>query len=165
MRVSQRTIFSLLLLGVTLLALGGALQLGSVARLVPLRVVIPTLILLLLQVVLDVAADLGKSLPVLDKLGLSSRRQEAGNPEARAMAQQPAAAWPQELRVMAWLGLLLVLVMGLGFGLGSPLYVGLFFKLRGGQSWLLSLAVAGLTALIMQLLFVGLLDMPLSLPF
>ena len=157
------TIFTALLLGTAIMALIMSLEMGSVARLVPLRVLIPTILLLALQLMLDLGAGKGKKSAWADLLGLvQSGSQNPG--KASGPADAAAITWRKELGALIWVALLLALTLLLGFSAAAPVYVLLCYRFRAAQAWPLSLLMAGITVLVIQGLLVWLLELNLPGP-
>ena len=114
-----------LLSGVLTAAFAGylAIALGypGLARLMPLVIAIPGVLLAAAQFILDL---------------------RTGVPWAAAPLA--TAAWArQELGVLGWAAALVALTLGFGFTVSIPLFLVLFLRLRGRESWPVTLGLAG----------------------
>jgi len=145
-KFSEKARFTLFLSAFIALLLYLTLELGRVARLVPLSVVIPTLGLLLLQLLLDLVPRLTRRCDSFELTRLyrtewvreKVRTSFTSNPEV-----PPKESQTTELSMFAWLMMMLVLVCLLGFLIAVPLYTLLYLRGRSGEGWTLSLSVAG----------------------
>ena len=157
--------FTLFLLAVTALLLLLTLDLGRIARLVPLWVVIPTLGLLLLQLIVDVAPSKpeGRHHPRTPWLWMAARQTALGG-----TGTHPAVAGPQSNvvhlpgRNFMWIAWMAVSIWLVGLLYAVPLYALLYLKTRAGQGWRSSIAVASAMGLILYTLIVHVLGKPLD---
>ena len=112
--------------------LGTAFSYPGLARLMPLVVGIPGLMLAGAQLVLDVQAG--------------ARAARAAAPRARiatAGALAAAARWVRELGVLWWAAGLVGLTLAFGFSASIPVFLAAFLRLRGKESWPVTVALAG----------------------
>lgn len=120
-----------LLSGLVTASLGGyvVMSLGfpGLARLFPLVVGIPGAILAATQFALD----------------LRGRPARGGDTATGRGRRTAAAAWAQELGVLWWAAALVALTLALGFGASIPLFLALFLRIRGKESWPVTAALAG----------------------
>jgi hypothetical protein len=145
----EQAVFTLVLLVFVGFIFLLALDLGRLARLAPLVIVIPTLVLLVYQFGLDLVSWLALSkgrsrtmdLPGVDRLG-----------EAQAQLEQRTEAMRRgrrELNMFFWVLLMFAFIFLFGFSFGVPLHTLLYLKVRSGEGWLLSTAMAsGMWALL-----------------
>jgi hypothetical protein len=110
----------------SLILLIETLRLDPAARRIPLFVVVPLLILSLLQFVVRA--------PQVD-----------GKPEPSGQ--------PSPISALLWVASLPLALLLLGMHLGPALFVLSFMRVRGRESWLVSLTGAGLAGLAVALLF------------
>ena len=126
-----------LLSGVLTAAFGGYLALAAgypgLARLFPLVVGVPGAVLAAAQFVLD-----------LRSRAAGARRSEPHRARGAAGALRSAAVFArQDLGVFGWAAGLVALTLVLGFGAAIPLFLGLFLRLRGKETWRLTAVLAG----------------------
>ena len=129
-----------LLSGALTAAFGGYLALAAgypgLARLFPLVVGVPGAALAAAQFVLDLRNRAGGP--------AAAGRTDPFRPPAAAGALGSAAVWVrQELGVLGWAAGLVALTLALGFGAAIPLFLGLFLRLRGKETWRLTAVLAG----------------------
>ncbi len=147
-RFSEKAVLTLLLFAFAALVLYLTLELSRVARLVPLSVAIPTVGLLLLQLLLDLVPGLSRRYGGFKHMKLyriewvREKIRTSFIADPGVPAQEPQAA---KVSMFAWLIMMLSLVYLLGFLIAMPLYTLLYLRRRSGEGWLLSLAVAGAT--------------------
>lgn len=157
--------FTLFLLAVTALLFLLTLDLGRIARLVPLWVVIPTLGLLLLQLIVDVAPSKpeGRHHPRTPWLWMAARPTALGG-----TGIHPAVAGPQSNvvqlpgRNFMWIAWMAVSIWLVGLLYAVPLYALLYLRTRAGQGWRSSIAVASAMGLILYTLIVHVLGKSLD---
>jgi hypothetical protein len=153
--------FTLFLLAVTALILYLTLGLGRIARLVPLWVVVPTLGLLLLQLIADVAPP--RLNPRRPWLLMAARQMEIGGTGIHT-----AVAGPQSNDVrlagrnFIWISWMVISIYLLGLFYALPLYALLYLKTRAGQGWRSSIAVAATMGFILYALIVHVLGKTLD---
>jgi hypothetical protein len=145
----EQAVFTLVLLVFAGLIFFLALDLGRLARLAPLVIVIPTLVLLVYQLGLDLvswpAVSKGRSwtmdLPGAGRLGEAQAKLERSTEAMRRSRR--------ELSMFFWVLLMFALIFLFGFSFGVPLHTLLYLKVRSGESWLLSTAMtSGMWALL-----------------
>ena len=118
--------------GVLTAAFGGyfgmALGYPGLARLFPLVIGIPGLLLAATQFTTDLRGAAPRRIARVGGTAWATR----------------AAAWArQELGVLGWAAALVALTLVLGFSVSIPLFLVLFLRLRGKERWPLTLALAG----------------------
>ena len=157
--------FTLFLLAVTALQFYLTLGLGRIARLVPLWVVVPTLGLLLLQLIADIAPPRLKwrHHPRTPWLLMARRLTEIGD-----TGINNAVAGPQSNdaylagRNFIWISWMVISIYLLGLLCAVPLYALLYLKTRAGQGWRSSIAVASSMGFILYALIVHVLGKTLN---
>jgi hypothetical protein len=140
--LTRRACFSSLLLGFAAVILSLSLGLGRVARLVPLAVVVPTLLLLLFQLLMDLLpglAEIYSRLERKDLFGVQEFRQITGKPGEES--EDSGLRGRRERRVFLWLFALPGLIYLLGLLLAIPLFT-LFYLKGGSEKWLTAMAIA-----------------------
>ncbi len=146
-RVTERAIFTLVLLAFVALIFYITLGLGPVARLVPLRVAVVTLVLILFQSLLDVLPRLAQRIHIIeqtDPLKTGQIKGVAKSP-ARSNSHQGAARFPtltREVGVFLWILMIPAAIYLFGFLMAVPLYMFLFLKVRSREGYLVSIAAA-----------------------
>ena len=138
-----RTRFTLLLFAFVTYLLYLTLDLGSVARLVPLQVAVPTLAFLTIQLVLDLAPVLAQKFSPFEKIRFVGTQAL----QDQTLADAPGAVTRtlidrRGLCAFFWILLMLFFIYVFGFLLAIPLYTFLYLTIRGKQRWLLSIAMA-----------------------
>jgi hypothetical protein len=156
--------FTLFLLAVTALLCYLTLDLGRIARLVPLWVVVPTLGLLLLQLIADVAPKEIKGhhhsrAPWL--LAMAGQKQGSGKGIQMKVGRQPSEAHLAG-RNFIWISWMVISIYLLGLLYAVPLYTLLYLKSRAGQGWRSSIAVASSMGFILYALIVHVLGKTLN---
>ena len=116
--------------------------LGSVARMVPFAVVIPTLLLLLFQLMMDMLPRLAQKYSRLENKdlfhveGLRKKiREPVEDVEVEALQRN------RERKAFLWLLVMLILIYLLGFLIALPLYTLVYLK-RRSEKWLIAVLVA-----------------------
>jgi hypothetical protein len=143
MRIHEAVLINIVLLAVVTLITVLTLQLGPVARLVPILVAIPTLGFLLFQLALDLMPGLSRRFRFLEKkdpfnvesLNEESLTRSRSRPVDRTTPAKTAT-------VVLWVLLMFPLTYLLGFSVALPLYTLLYLRLRSKESWLLSASIA-----------------------
>lgn len=144
MRISftRRACFTLLLLAFAGVILSMTFGLGRIARMVPLAVVVPTLLLLALQLMMDLLPGLAQTYGRLenkDLFGVQGLREKIN--EAVETAKDGAPQGDKESRAFLWLLTMLALVYLLGLLIALPLYTLLYLK-SGSEKWLTAIVIA-----------------------
>jgi hypothetical protein len=127
------------------------IDMGRVAALVPIRVVIPTFILLLIQFVLDLVPGLGDRFSQYEKVHFprSEELQKAARvqPPGSSGAQDPLRT--REYRAFTWVLGLLSMVYLFGVLVSVPLFTFLYLMQRARENWRVSIGMsAGLLCLL-----------------
>lgn len=159
MRLDEKASFTALLalLAGTMIYL--SLDLSPVAHLVPLTVLIPTLILTLAQLIVDL-----KTTTLTARQG--SRRVDFFHSDifrqklqTQRASTKPAPLLQRELKAFGWMVALLLGIYLLGFALSLPLFILLYLRKRSGEGWRFSLttslAAAGVIYAVFSLILEG----------
>jgi hypothetical protein len=146
-KLRERALFTLILSAFAGLILYFTVSLSPVARLVPITVVIPTLGLLIFQLVLDLAPWLEQKyrrFEKVDLLGVEEIKKEVSSHDQAnsANAGNDASSGRRELDLFSWVLLLVTMIYLLGFLVALPVYLLLYLRWRSGESWALSISVA-----------------------
>jgi hypothetical protein len=115
--------------------------LGRVARMVPFAVVVPTLLLLLFQLLMDLLPRLAQKYSQLEKKDLFSvegLRKQVRNPAEDAKVEPTERN--REGKAFLWLLAMFGLIYLLGAFIAIPFYTLLYLK-RHSEKWLTSIAV------------------------
>lgn len=139
-RISDRQFFTLALLVFVTVILYGTAGLSEVGRLVPLSVLVPTVVLLLVQLCLDLAPGFVQKHSVLEKKDVFGV--ERMRPKAAEEADSRASRARREMSVFAWVAVIAGLMYLLGSLIGLPLFLFLYLKIRSREGWVLSVGVA-----------------------
>jgi hypothetical protein len=144
LRVSfrRRACFTSLLLASAGVILYKTFGLGRVARMVPLAVVVPTLLLLALQLMMDLLPGLAQTYGRLenkDLFGVQGLREKTGEPGEAAKDRPPQSH--KEGKALLWLLTMPALIYLLGLLIALPLYTLLYLK-SGSEKWLTAIVIA-----------------------
>ena len=160
---------TLVMLGIFVLMVGGALQFSEQARAMPLVIGIPGIVLCLLQFILDLReGKRSKASAQHDPRNEFEKAQATvsaivGHKMAFDMTQETLSVVVDELpqggerrrELLLW-GSLVGFVAGIllfGFWLTIPVFLLLFLRLFAGKSWRFSLALAAVGTLLLYLVF------------
>ena len=136
---ARKATFTVLVFFLVLVLFVLTVQLGHVARLVPLKVVIPALVLVLFQLLLDLMPGLARRFAPFEQVDLPARKdiRDSGsaNLDTRVVSQKETLA-------IFWIFLVLVLTYLLGFLIGLPLYLFLYLKIPARESWRVSVSTS-----------------------
>jgi len=144
------TVFTLLLLSFVLILFIFTLDLGRVARLVPLKVVVPTLVLLVVQLVLELVPKLAQRFKRFEKLRFdkSEQLQEKTRIHSPVSVTENSRG-KRELHMFAWILSLPVFIYFFGFLIAIPMFMLFYLRWRSGERWLFSiLMTAGMWGLL-----------------
>jgi hypothetical protein len=154
---SPRAWFTLLLFGFAGVVFYMTFGLGRVAAMVPFAVVVPTLALLLFQLIMDLLPRLAKTYSGLEQKDLfhvESLREKVS--QGIEDAEGKALQRNREGKAFLWLLAMLALIYLLGFLIALPLYTLLYLR-RRSERWLLAVPVAaGIACLIYGMSILGL---------
>jgi hypothetical protein len=143
---TERTVVTLLLVALVAAIGLATLGLGPAARLVPLAVAVPTLGLLALQVLLDVApriAEAWSRVARSDPFGVKPIIKRAvGVPGAGKVSAVEEGRGGRELSTVLSLLMMIATIQLFGLFLAVPAYVFVQLKVRTQEGWALSVAVA-----------------------
>lgn len=140
-RINDRQLFTLALLAFAAVILYATAGLSEVGRLVPLAVLVPTLVLLLVQLCLDLAPGFVRKHSLLeqkDVFGVEQMRLKG----AEEAANSGASRGRRELSVFAWVAFIPGLMYLLGSLIALPLFLLLYLKARSKEGWVLSIGMA-----------------------
>jgi hypothetical protein len=162
----ERVLFTLVLLTGIAVLTHQMLELGPIARRVPLVVAVPTLVLLGIQLLLDlVDGGIGRRAPreateLYKVVGVPEKTRSAlaASPAGVSDKYQPARV---ELVTFAWLLLLPALILLLGVLVATPAFTLLYLRVGARERWLLSLGMAAVIGSLPYGLFRILLSVPL----
>jgi len=163
-RFSEKALFTLLLCLFAVLVLSLTAGLGRVARMVPLAVAVPTLLLLIGQLCMDLAPRLAEGLSRWEKRDLFSveplREKSLGRIETDENGE-PSPRARRERTALLWLSVLGCLVYLFGFLAGLPAHILLYWKMRSQARWAPSAVAAAGMLILLYLLLVQVLEFPL----
>lgn len=160
MKLNDRTFFTL---GVFVLVLGFlllSLNYQPRARLVPLIIGVPTLLLTLFQLLIDMIPAVGRRFSFFqdyDLFGIETSRAAEPAQESRPSG----SVFRREINFAAWLLLLMALVYFLGYLVAIPLFLVLFMRLRSSESWLMTLSITAVTWAFVYIVFIVVMGAPL----
>lgn len=160
--------FTLLLLGFTALVVGMTFQYNEQTQLAPLVVGVPTLLMLLGLLTVQVstrAARMVDGLTTSDVLGVEeqvkgvkSESEETASVETSGRAYQSRL---DALTVSGWVLLLFVLLLLIGFIAGIPVYLLLVYRVRADLSWVRAVGYTTAIWVFIVIIFVYVLNTPL----
>jgi hypothetical protein len=167
-RFSPSTPITLLFAAILGVALWQTLDLGPVARFVPLAVVVPTLALVLFQLALDCFPRLARRFAALERselIGVQGVREQV-HPEhipvrEHPTPEDPAPAGDGDAQAFAWMGGALASAWLLGFTLGGPLFALAYVRFHGRRGWGVAAGLAAGLGLAVVGVFEGIFDAPL----
>ena len=136
-------IFTILLITLGVVIFFLTFDCGRVARLIPEKVIIPTMALLMLQLVQDFIPALEKRWGAFEKL----RWPEAEKLRDRARTRSEKSLDAPQIRrqgpVLLWILSLPVLIYAVGFLVAVPIYTFVYLRLRAKKTWLAVAMAAG----------------------
>lgn len=165
LRAPGETITTTVALVVIVAMLATAWGYGAPARTLPLVIGVPTAVLLVIHLlrltVLTRAApdDVPAEVVAAERIAGVAGDAEAPGVQAAVRREVEPTTVARELVALGWVVVLAVIVFTIGFLYGLPLFMLLYFRIQGRESWMLSLAVtAGVSAFLYLFLvqFVGL---------
>jgi hypothetical protein len=146
-QIKGKIIFTLLVLAYVGIILYFTLHLGRTARMVPLIVIIPTLALLVLQVLLDIVPGFGRMKANFGKTDIyrvvRSKEKIQEGPEISAEKMTPIRS---ELSVLLWALIMLFFIYLFGLIIALLLYIFIHLKKRSNEGWIISIAMAATTS-------------------
>ena len=133
------------------------------ARLVPLAIGIPTLLLTLFQLLIDTIPAVSKRFSFLEEYDVFGIESERAPEKAEQRNEQPTlnAIHRRELRFAAWLLLLMALIYFLGYLTAIALFMPLFLKFRSSEGWRMTLAMTAGTWIFVYVIFILVMRAPL----
>ncbi len=160
MKFNDRTLFTLgvfvVVLGFLVLALGYQPR----ARLVPLIIAVPTLLLTLFQFLIDAIPAVGRRFSFFqeyDLFGIDAGRAA----EPAADSRSSSSVFRRELSFASWLLLLVALIYFIGYLAAIPLFMILFMRLRTSERWLITLSITAVTWAFVYVVFILVMGAPL----
>jgi len=159
-KFNDRTLFTL---GVFVVVLGFlilALDYQPRARLVPLIIAVPTLLLTLFQFLIDAIPAVGRRFSFFqeyDLFGIDAGRAAEPSEETRP----PGNVFRRELSFASWLLLLVALIYFIGYLAAIPLFMILFMRLRSSERWLITLSITAVTWAFVYFVFIVIMGAPL----
>lgn len=170
MKFNDRTLFTLGVFVVVLGFLVLALDYQPRARLVPLIIAVPTLLLTLFQFLIDAIPAVGRRFSFFqeyDLFGIDTGRAAEPNGEKPAEERpaeetRPASnVFRREVSFASWLLLLVALIYFIGYLAAIPLFMILFMRLRSSESWLTTLSITAVTWAFVYFVFIVIMGAPL----
>ncbi|MBW2447459.1 MAG: tripartite tricarboxylate transporter TctB family protein [Deltaproteobacteria bacterium] len=148
-RLVGSTWLTLVFVALVVVALFETRGLGSVAQLVPRAIAVPTLALIVFQLLLDLFPGLRERLQVIERrelVGVQAVREEV-HPEHIVVREHPTPEDPGgarqgEASAFGWMAGMLGAAFLLGFTVGGPLFALAYIRFHGRRPWPVSLAVA-----------------------
>lgn len=140
--LQAKTVFTLLLLSFILILFILTLDLGRVARLVPLKVVVPTLVFLVFQLVLELAPELAQKFNRFEKIRFvktEQLRERTRITSAISVTRNLRAN--KELGMVAWILSLPVFIYFFGLLIAIPMFMLFYLRWRSGERWLFSIVM------------------------
>ena len=160
MKFNDRTLFTL---GVFVVVLGFlilALDYQPRARLVPLIIAVPTLLLTLFQFLIDAIPAVGRRFSFFQEYDLFGI--ETGRAAEPSEGKRPSGnVFRRELSFAAWLLFLVALIYFIGYLAAIPLFMILFMRLRSSERWLVTLSITAVTWAFVYLVFIVIMGAPL----
>ena len=149
MKVRTQAIFSFVIVIFFIVFVSQAQGWRPQARLYPLAIGIPMLILAIVQLILDLK-------------GVETKKRDDATPVDFQFAQQidPAIARRRAVRMFMWLFGFFVGIWLLGFSVTIPLMVFTYLKLQSNESWRISIVLTAVAWAFFYFLFVKLLLLP-----
>lgn len=160
MKLNDRTLFTLGVFLLVLLFLVLSLDYRPRARLVPIIIAVPTLLLTLLQLLIDMIPAVGRRFAFFqeyDLFGIETGRAAAPSEESRPTSN----VFRRELSFAAWLLLLVALIYFIGYLAAIPLFMIPFMRLRSSESWRLTLSITAVTWTFVYVVFIVVMGAPL----
>ena len=150
----SRPWFSAALLFSVGVLLAQSFALSPASRMAPLWVLVPTIALLLVQLLLDAIPPLGRRLSLLQEGAVAP-----GSEGARAISEPAPDAGPsrdlgsRELRLVLWLAWLMGLMYLVGFLLSTVLFLLPYLRVESGVGWGRSVVLTGVATAVVYLVF------------
>ncbi len=160
MKFNDRTLFTLGVFVLVLLFLILALDYQPRARLVPLIIAVPTLLLTLFQFLIDAIPAVGRRFSFFqeyDLFGIDTGRAAAPSEESRPSGN----VFRREISFAAWLLFLVALIYFIGYLAAIPLFMILFMRLRSAERWFMTLSITAVTWAFVYFVFIVIMGAPL----
>lgn len=146
-KFSERTLFTLVISAFVGFMFYLTINLDPVARLVPLTVVIPTLTLLIFQLVVDLVPWLEQRYRRFEKVDLFGveqiQKKVLSHDQTNSVkAINEISRGRRELSMFLWLLLLFPFIYLFGLLIALPTYTFLYLRWRSRESWTLSISMA-----------------------
>ena len=157
MKLNDRTLFTFGVFVVVLAFLVLSLNYQPRARLVPLIIAVPTLLLTLFQLSIDMIPAVSRRFSFFQEYDLFGI--DAGR---AAEESRPAGnVFRRELSFASWLLLLMALIYFLGYLVTIPLFLILFMRFRSSESWRMTLSITAVTWAFVYVVFIVIMGAPL----
>ncbi len=160
MKLTDRTLFTLGVFVLVLVFLVLSLGYQPRARLVPIIIAVPTLLLTLLQLLIDMIPAVARRLSFFqeyDLFGIDTGRAVEPSRESGSSS----TVYRRELSFAAWLLLLVALIYFLGYLVAIPLFLTSFMRLRSSESWPMTLSITAATWTFVYVVFIVVMGAPL----
>ena len=138
---SERSLVTILLLIFVCALFYASLGLSPVSRVVPISVLIPTIALIALQLILDIAPSVVSRLRAIDQKDVFGVDHLRG--DRRDNSVDPISRRNVELNVILWVLMLPLMIYLLGLIAALPLFAFLYLKVRSAEGWMLSMVTSG----------------------
>jgi hypothetical protein len=161
-RLTDRTYFTFGIFVLILVFVVLSLNYQPRARFVPLAIGIPTLVLALFQLLIDLIPAVGRRFSFFQEYDVFGI--EAGRAAENSREQEERSARTihrRELSFAAWLLLLVALIYFLGYLAAIALFLPLFLKLRSSEGWRMTLSITVVTWGFVYVIFILIMDAPL----
>jgi hypothetical protein len=149
LKVRPQAIFSFFFVIFFIVFVYQALEWRMQARLYPMAIGIPMLILAIIQLILDLR-------------GIERKQKDDATPMDFQFAQQidPALARKRTFNIFGWFLGFFIAIWLLGFTITIPLMVFGYLKIQSGEKWWLSLTITAIAWFSFWSLFIWLLNLP-----
>ena len=160
MKLNDRTLFTFGVFVAVLAFLVVSLNYQPRARLVPIIIAVPTLLLTLFQLLIDMIPAVARRFSFFQEYDLFGI--DAGRAAEPAEESRPAGnVFRRELNFASWLLLLMALIYFLGYLVTIPLFLILFLRLRSSESWRMTLSITAVTWAFVYVVFIVIMGAPL----
>ncbi len=165
MKLNDRTLFTLGVFVLVLFFLVLSLDYRPRARLVPIIIAVPTLLLTLLQLLIDMIPAVARRLSFFqeyDLFGIDAGR--SADPSEKSGSSEGGSSttiYRRELNFASWLLLLVALIYFVGYLVAIPVFLVLFLRLRSSESWLMTLSITAVTWTFVYVVFIVVMGAPL----
>jgi hypothetical protein len=153
--MTGRAWFTWALLPPVVLLLVLSFGLAPASRLAPLWVLVPTTVLLLVQLLMDSSPRVRERLRVLQgaTVDVPVSETRAAEPEPAPATVYPGSRRGREVRVVFWLALLIGLIYAVGFVLSTALFLLAYLRKESGLGWGRAVTLAAVATAVVYLVF------------